>query len=69
MLPLKPKLSNSNSFLRFAAMGSQMAVTMLVFIFLGRWLDDENGHIYTICGAIIGVGMAMYTMIKQISKP
>jgi ABC-type lipoprotein release transport system permease subunit len=69
MLPLKPKQSNPRSFIQFAAMGSQMAVIMLVFIFLGRWLDDGNGHVYTLIGSIIGVVLAMYTMIKQILKP
>jgi hypothetical protein len=69
MLPLKPKQSNPRSFIQFAAMGSQMAVIMLVFIFLGRWLDKGDGHLFTICGSIIGVVLAMYTMIKQILKP
>ncbi|MBM3427258.1 MAG: AtpZ/AtpI family protein [Bacteroidetes bacterium] len=69
MLQLKPRQSNSNSFLQYAAMGGQMAAIMLICIFLGRWLDNGNGHRFTLFGSILGVVLAMYTMIKQILKP
>jgi len=50
-------------------MGGQMAAIMLICIFLGRWLDNGNGHRFTLFGSILGVVLAMYTMIKQILKP
>ncbi len=68
MLQLKPKQSNSRSFLQYAAMASQMTAIMLVFIFLGRWLDQQHGHTYTLLGAVLGVSLAMYIMIKQFIK-
>jgi hypothetical protein len=50
-------------------MATQMAIIMLVFIGLGRYLDGPNQKTYTLIGAILGVTLSMYSIIKSLMKP
>lgn len=60
-----------NSFLRFTSMASQMAVTIAIGVFGGRELDQylaQENHTFTLIGSIFGVGVALYFVIKDLSK-
>jgi hypothetical protein len=67
MPPLRPKSSN-NDFLKFTGMAIQMAVTIGVFIFIGRKLDGEGGVLFTLIGSLIGVSASFYSTIKSLNK-
>jgi hypothetical protein len=49
-------------------MAIQMAVTIGLFIFIGRKLDGDTGVMYTLLGSIMGVSAAFYSMIKTLNK-
>jgi F0F1-type ATP synthase assembly protein I len=51
-------------------MAIQMAVTILGCLFLGKYLDEKNetGKVWTIMLSIVGVGVAMYSVIKDLMK-
>lgn len=56
--------------MRFAGLGVQMAASILVFVFLGLWLDGKAGTepLFTILGAFIGFGGTMWTLIRALNK-
>ncbi len=60
----------SNAFIKYSSMAIQMAVTILACIFLGKYLDERNetGKTWTIVLSIVGVGVAMYSVIKDLMK-
>jgi hypothetical protein len=49
-------------------MASQMAMIILVFVGIGRYLDGENGKTYTLIGSILGVGLSLYSVVKSLMK-
>jgi ATP synthase protein I len=68
---LKPKRQQSNSILRFSGMATQMAVIIALGVWGGMKLDahwNAGGRGYTIAGALLGVSVAMYSVIKDLSK-
>jgi F0F1-type ATP synthase assembly protein I len=53
----------------FAGLGIQFAAAILLFVFVGQWLDkrfDSNG-LFTIAGVFVGAGGAFYNMYRKIS--
>ncbi|MFO0359028.1 MAG: AtpZ/AtpI family protein [Flavobacteriales bacterium] len=60
----------SNAFIKYSSMAIQMAVTILACIFLGKFLDERNatGKLWTVVFSIAGVGLAMYSVIKDLMK-
>jgi Putative F0F1-ATPase subunit Ca2+/Mg2+ transporter len=69
MLHKMPKQPFNTSFLKYAGMASQMAIIILVFVGIGRYLDGENGKSYTLIGSILGVGLSLYAVVKSLMKP
>ena len=63
-----PKPPFNTRFLRYAGMASQMAIIILVFVGIGRFLDGENGKTYTLIGSILGVCISLYSVIKSLMK-
>jgi F0F1-type ATP synthase assembly protein I len=53
----------------FAGMGIQFAVAMLVFAFVGQWLDRRFGGtgMFTIGCVFLGAAGAFYSMYRRIS--
>ena len=48
--------------------GSQLAVTMVVFVLLGKYIDDKN-NLYPVCTIIfssLGIIIGLYGFIKTI---
>ena len=53
----------------FAGVGIQFAVSIVVFLFVGQWLDKRLGTngLFTIAGVFVGGGAAFYNMYRKIT--
>jgi hypothetical protein len=56
--------------MRYAGLGIQLAVSMVVFVLAGQWLDRRLGTdgIITILAAFLGFGGTMYSLIRTLNK-
>ena len=56
--------------MKYAGLGVQLAASILVFVFLGQWLDRKAGTsgLFTILGALLGFGGTMYALIRSLNK-
>lgn len=56
--------------MRYAGLGVQLAVSLLVFVFIGRWADEKlgTGGILTIVAAFLGFGGTMYLLIRSLNR-
>jgi len=56
--------------LRYAGLGIQLAVTILVCVLLGQWLDRKVGTdgLFTILAPLLGFGALLYSLIRELSK-
>ena len=59
-----------NAFLRYSGMATQMAITILAAVFLGRWLDEKyaTNKTWTLILSLVGVVVAMYNVIKNLLR-
>ena len=54
-----------------SGLGIQVGVIVFAFIRLGKWLDVYFNHSNKICvavGAILGVAVGLYVVLKQLKK-
>jgi len=53
---------------RFAGVGLQFAVTLLLCVWLGTWLDRKFGTtpVFLYVGVFLGAGAAFYSMYRQL---
>lgn len=53
---------------RFAGVGLQFAVTLLVCLWVGTWLDRKFGTapVFLYVGVFLGAGAAFYSMYRQL---
>ncbi|TRZ46456.1 AtpZ/AtpI family protein [Robertkochia solimangrovi] len=66
----KPKNPLKN-FAIFSGIAIQMGLTIFLFAWLGRWLDDkynDGNKLYLIILTLLGVGIAIYAVIKQLNN-
>jgi hypothetical protein len=56
--------------MRYAGLGIQLGVTILVFVLIGQWADRKlgTGGIVTIAAAFLGFGGTMWSLIRQLNK-
>ncbi len=56
--------------MRYAGLGIQLAVSILVFVFIGMWADRKAGTdgLFTILGAFLGFGGTMWGLIRSLNK-
>jgi uncharacterized membrane protein YtjA (UPF0391 family) len=56
--------------MRYAGLGIQLAVILVVFVFAGQWADRKlgTGGIITIVAAFLGFGGTMYSLIRTLNK-
>ena len=56
--------------MRYAGLGIQLAVSLVVFVLVGRWADRKlgTGGILTIAAAFLGFGGTMYSLIRQLNR-
>lgn len=52
----------------FAGIGLQFAVSIVLFVFAGQWLDRRlgSGPVFLIVGAFVGAGGAFYSMYRKL---
>jgi F0F1-type ATP synthase assembly protein I len=65
---LKAVSSNGPSTTRYAGIGLQFAVSILVFLYVGQWLDRKFGTspIFLMLGVFVGAGAAFYSMYRKL---
>jgi len=56
--------------MRYAGLGIQLAVILVIFVFAGQWADRKlgTGGIITIVAAFLGFGGTMYSLIRTLNK-
>jgi hypothetical protein len=56
--------------MRYAGLGIQMAVVLVVFVLAGQWIDRRlgTGGIITILAAFLGFGGTMYSLIRTLNR-
>ena len=56
--------------MRYAGLGIQLAVSLLVFVWIGQWADRKlgTGGALTIVAALVGFGGTMYSVIRKLNK-
>ncbi len=52
----------------YASAGLQFALAIILFLFLGQWLDNRFGTtpIFVIAGVFIGAGAAFFNMYRKL---
>jgi len=67
------KYGSLNNSLREAApylgLGLQLAVTIVIMVLIGDWLDSKFGYryLFTIIFAVLGIGAGIYNLIRTIN--
>jgi hypothetical protein len=56
--------------MRYAGLGVQLAVVLVVCVLAGQWADRKlgTGGIMTILAAFLGFGGTMYSLIRTLNK-
>ncbi|MGC9345115.1 MAG: AtpZ/AtpI family protein [Bacteroidales bacterium] len=56
--------------LAYSTIGIQLAVTLLLFLFLGHWLDERYGSSpwFILLGTVLGMGVGFYNLMKSLSE-
>ncbi|HUR93694.1 MAG TPA: AtpZ/AtpI family protein [Gemmatimonadales bacterium] len=65
-----PGAGNDPGPMRYAGLGIQLAVSLVVFVLVGQWLDRRLGTngIVTIAAAFLGFGGTMYSLIRTLNR-
>jgi len=69
--PKKNSSRSLNALARYSGMAFQMAATIIIFLFLGKWLDAKfpmKFPLFTTVLTILGVFIGMYFVIRDILK-
>jgi len=66
--PGKPREEEGFSVSEFAGVGLQFAVSILVFLYAGQWLDRKLGTApwLLIIGVFLGAGASFYSMYRKL---
>jgi F0F1-type ATP synthase assembly protein I len=56
--------------MKYAGLGVQLAVSVLVFVWIGQWADRKlgTGGLLTVVAAFLGFGGTMYWLIRSLSR-
>jgi F0F1-type ATP synthase assembly protein I len=56
--------------MRYAGLGLQLAVSLLLFVWVGQWADRKlgTGGVLTIVAALVGFGGTMYSVIRKLNR-
>ena len=62
--------SKSPGPMRYAGLGVQLAVSLVVFALIGQWADRKlgTGGIITIAAVFLGFGGMMYSLIRSLNR-
>ena len=67
----QPEKKKTNRFVRLSGIGAQMAGTIFLGAFLGRYLDDKypmEKKWWTIGLTIFAVAISLYNVLKQVNR-
>lgn len=55
---------------RYAGLGIQLVVSILLFVWLGQWADRKlgTGGLMTVLGVFIGFGATMYSLMRSLRQ-
>jgi len=55
---------------KYAGLGIQFAVTILLFVLAGQWADRKMGTdgLFTILGTFLAFGGTLYSLIRHLNK-
>ena len=65
-----PKQSGEGASLgAFAGLGLQFAVSIVLFVYLGQWLDRRFGTspLFLLLGLFVGAGGTFYSMVRRLN--
>lgn len=53
----------------YLGLGLQLAVTIVVMVLIGDWLDSKfkTNYLFTLIGGFVGIGVGMYNLIKTVN--
>jgi F0F1-type ATP synthase assembly protein I len=56
--------------MRYAGLGLQLAVSLLLFVWIGQWADRKlgTGGLITILAALVGFGGTMFSVIRKLNQ-
>ena len=56
--------------MRYAGFGIQLAVTLLVFVWVGQWADRKLGTegLLTVVAVLLGFGGSLYSLIRTLNR-
>ena len=56
--------------MRYAGLGLQLAVSLLIFVWVGQWADRKlgTGGLVTILAALVGFGGTMFSVIRSLNR-
>jgi ATP synthase protein I len=56
---------------RFAGIGIQFAISILLFLYAGKWLDAKLGTApwLLIAGVFVGAAASFYSMYRALTRP
>ena len=57
--------------IKLSGLGIQIGVIVYIFIYFGKWIDlylNNNTKTFVAIGAIIGVAVSLYVVLKQLEK-
>ena len=56
--------------MRYAGLGVQLAASVLLFVWVGQWVDRKlgTGGLMTILAALLGFGGTMYWLIRSLTR-
>jgi hypothetical protein len=65
-----PNLEKDRGSMRYAGLGIQLAISLLVFVLVGQWADRKlgTGGLITVAAAFLGFGGTMYSLIRTLNK-
>lgn len=65
------RTKNTRAYLRYSGLAFQLIATILIFVYLGRWIDqsmENETPWFTLLFAVIAVVGSMYRLIRGLSK-
>jgi hypothetical protein len=56
--------------MRYAGLGIQLAVSLVVLVLVGQWADRKlgTGGLITVLAAFLGFGGTMYSLIRSLNR-
>jgi F0F1-type ATP synthase assembly protein I len=62
------KGQGASSMAEFAGVGFQFALSILLFLYVGKWIDGRFGTapIFLVLGVFLGAGIAFYNMYRRL---